>query len=140
MEMAKNTSQNKVWNEEKEIEAKIEELDLMLDYLQRRKEDLLSAKMNSVEGRKHQGSMEVGSVGKLSAAQQERLAALPWKDFGAGKVGQWTFVNDRNGNLTKELEPVKDVIDKLKQGEALSVGGFRYRISENGKFLNRTPV
>jgi hypothetical protein len=140
MEMAKNTSQNTTWNEESEIEAKIEELDLMLDFLQRRKEDLLSAKINSAESRKHQRSTEVRSAGKLSVAQQERLVALPWKDFGAGKVGQWTFVNDRNGNLTKELEPVKDVVDKLRQGEALSVGGFRYRISENGKFLNRTPV
>ena len=55
-------------------------------------------------------------------------------------MGQWTFVNDRSGTMMKELEPVKDVIDKLRQGEALSAGGFRYRVSENGKFLNRTPV
>ena len=140
MEMAKNTSQNSTWDEEREIEAKIEELDLMLDYLQRRKEDLLSAKMNSAESRKHQRSTDGRSSGKLSVAQQELLDALPWKDFGAGKVGQWTFVNDRNGNLTKELEPVKDVIDKLRQGEALSAARFKYRVSENGKFLNRTPV
>jgi hypothetical protein len=139
MAMAKNTSQNTTGDEEREIESKIEELDLMLDYLQRRKEDLLSAKLNSAESRKHQ-SKEVKSGGRLSVAQQERLDALPWKDFGAGKVGQWTFVNDRSGNLTKELEPVSDVIDKLRQGEALSAGRYRYRVSENGKFLNRTPV
>ena len=69
MEMAKNTSQKTGWNEEREIESKIEELDLMLDYLQRRKEDLLSAKMSSAESRMHQRIGEGSSVGKLSAAQ-----------------------------------------------------------------------
>jgi len=127
---------------EAEIDARVGEIDLVLDYLQRRRGDLLSAKSSSAEAgeRLRMSDHSVDHSGRSGIARQERLESLPWRDFEAGGTGQWTFVNDRAGKLLSELEPVRDVVEELRRGEPLVVGGYRYRLSQNGKFLNRTPV
>ncbi|MGA2666401.1 MAG: hypothetical protein ABSF83_15805 [Nitrososphaerales archaeon] len=123
---------------EAEIDARLGEIDLMLDYLQRRRADLLSAKSSSAESGERLRRLDHG--GRSGIARQERLESLPWRAFEAGGAGQWTFVNDRAGKLLSELEPVRDVVEELGRGEPLVVGGYRYRLSQNGKFLNRTRV
>ena len=65
--------------EEREVDAKVEELDALIAQLQKRKQELLATK----------SSMNVTRV----------LTSLQWKPFKGGKDGEWTFLTDQQGNL-----------------------------------------
>jgi hypothetical protein len=105
---------------EEEIDAKMEELDALVGQLQKRKQELLETKR----------AMNVAEV----------LASLQWKPFKGGKDGEWTFLTDPQGNLVKELEPVKDFVQKLTKDKKIIDGEYGYNISENKKFLHRYPT
>jgi hypothetical protein len=103
--------------EEKEVDAKVEEIDAVINQLQKRKQELLETK----------SAMNVTRV----------LTSLQWKPFKGGKDGEWTFLTDPQGNLVKELEPMKDFVKGLTKDKRVVIGEYGYNISENKKFLHR---
>jgi hypothetical protein len=65
------------------------------------------------------------------------LEGRPWKAYASGE-GEWTFVVNQDGSPVAELEPAKDFLDRLRSGEDLVVGGYKYRLRD--KFLKRYAV
>jgi hypothetical protein len=65
------------------------------------------------------------------------LESRPWKSYASGE-GEWTFVVNQDGSPVAELEPAKEFLERLGNGEDLVVGGYKYRL--RGKFLKRYPV
>ena len=65
------------------------------------------------------------------------LEGRPWKSYASGE-GEWTFVVNQDGSPVAELEPAKEFLARLGNGEDLVVGGYKYRL--RGKFLKRYPV
>ena len=130
--------------------AKIEELDAIIAQLQKRRQDLVEA-MDAIKeesgnfGRTSRQSpleYEKGArdEGLVDARVLKALDSVSWKGFGQGKEGEWAFATDRQGNLTRELEPAKDFIEGLKAGTLIAAGRHRYKVSQDGKFLNRFEV
>ena len=62
------------------------------------------------------------------------LEGRPWKAYASGE-GEWTFVVNQDGSPVAELEPAKEFLDRLRGGEDLVVGGYKYRLRD--KFLKR---
>ena len=65
------------------------------------------------------------------------LEGRPWKSYASGQR-EWTFVVNQDGSPVAELEPAKEVLDRLRSGEDLVVGGYKYRLRD--KFLKRYRV
>ena len=65
------------------------------------------------------------------------LERRTWKPYAKGE-GEWTFVVNQDGSPVAELEPAREVLQMLRDGDDLVVGGYRYRLRE--KFLKRYPV
>jgi hypothetical protein len=65
------------------------------------------------------------------------LEGRPWKKYDNGD-GEWAFVVNQDGSPVAELEPAKDFLERLRTGEDLVVGGYKYRLRD--KFLKRYPV
>ena len=62
------------------------------------------------------------------------LEGRPWKPYASGD-GEWTFVVNQDGSPVAELEPAKEFLERLRGGEDLVVGGYKYRLRD--KFLKR---
>ena len=65
------------------------------------------------------------------------LESRPWKPYTSGE-GEWTFVVNQDGSPVAELEPAKEFLDRLRSGEDLVVGGYKYRLRD--RFLKRYSV
>jgi len=65
------------------------------------------------------------------------LKGRPWKSYASGE-GEWTFVVNQDGSPVAELEPAKEFLERLGNGEDLVVGGYKYRL--RGRFLKRYAV
>src|SRR5438445_6321001 len=65
------------------------------------------------------------------------LEGRPWKPYAKGE-GEWTFVVNQEGSPVAELEPAREFLQMLRDGDDLVVGGYRYRLRD--KFLKRYPV
>ena len=65
------------------------------------------------------------------------LEGRPWKSYASGE-GEWTFIVNQDGSPVAELEPAKEFLDRLRGGEDLVVGGYKYRLRD--KFLKRYRV
>ena len=65
------------------------------------------------------------------------LESRPWKPYASGD-GEWTFVVNQDGSPVAELEPAKEFLDRLRSGEDLVVGGYKYRLRD--RFLKRYSV
>ena len=65
------------------------------------------------------------------------LEGRPWKAYAKGE-GEWTFVVNQDGSPVAELEPAKEFLERLKSGEDLVVGGYKYRLRD--RFLKRYPA
>ena len=65
------------------------------------------------------------------------LEGRPWRSYASGE-GEWTFVVNQDGSPVAELEPAKEFLERLGNGEDLVAGGYKYRL--RGKFLKRYPV
>lgn len=65
------------------------------------------------------------------------LEGRPWKSYAKGD-GEWTFVANQDGSQVAELEPAKDFLERLRNGEDLVVGRYKYRLRD--KFLKRYPA
>ena len=65
------------------------------------------------------------------------LERRPWKPYAKGE-GEWTFVVNQDGSPVAELEPAREFLQMLRDGDDLVVGGYRYRLRD--KFLKRYPA
>jgi len=65
------------------------------------------------------------------------LENLNWRAYDNGD-GEWTFVTNQDGSPLAALEPAKVFLQRLREGEDLVVGGYKYRLRE--KFLKRYPA
>src|SRR5713226_6988702 len=65
------------------------------------------------------------------------LERRPWKPYAKGE-GEWTFVVNQDGSPVAELEPAREFLQMLRDGDDLVVGGYRYRLRD--KFLKRYPT
>jgi hypothetical protein len=106
-------------------EAKLEEVDRMIEELRRRRGEL-EAKTLRKE------SEPAGNSEEVLAGILESLGwrARPKKD------GEWAFLRDRDGNLREELQPVADFVTSLGKQKEVHVRGFRYTLQED-KYLYR---
>lgn len=141
-----------VLSDEEGINAKVEEIDRLIEDLQKRKQELLKAKeVIGAEMAVPKKGLESGDVvrserpkpegsplsefEKSTNALEETLNSLQWKSF-KKKEGEWTFLRDRDGRLKDELQSSKDFVDRLRKENEVVVGKYRYRVSED-RFLNR---
>jgi len=132
--------------------AKVEELDVLIAQLQKRREALLQAAKAheatpavlgaagaeiSTPARPETRSQAMPRApGLKSKNELERtLDSLPWKAF-KKKEGEWAFLRDREGRLIDELQSAKDFVDSVRKQGDVVVGKYRYQVSED-KFLNR---
>jgi hypothetical protein len=65
------------------------------------------------------------------------LEGRPWRSYAKGE-GEWTFVVNQDGSPVAELEPAKEFLERLKSGEDLVFGGYKYRLRD--RFLKRYTV
>ena len=82
---------------------------------------------------KESSSEPVNLMDDTSLIDPAILEGLPWKAYAKGE-GEWTFVVNRDGSPVTE-KSAREFLDRLKGGEDLVVGGYRYRL--RGKFLKR---
>jgi hypothetical protein len=68
-------------------------------------------------------------------ALQKALDSLEWSSF-KKKEGEWAFFRNRDGSLVEVLTAETDFVNRLRKGESILVGRYRYAASED-KFLNR---
>ena len=65
------------------------------------------------------------------------LERRPWKPYAKGE-GEWTFVVNQDGSPVAELEPAREFLQMLRDGDDLVVAGYRYRLRD--RFLKRYPA
>ncbi len=65
------------------------------------------------------------------------LESRPWRQYENGS-GEWTFITNQEGSMLPELEPVHEFIERLRSGEDLIVGNYKYRARD--KFLKPYPA
>jgi hypothetical protein len=65
------------------------------------------------------------------------LENRPWREYDNGS-GEWTFVTSQDGSPLPELEPAREFLERLRSGDDLTVGSYRYRLRD--KFLKRYPA
>lgn len=121
--------------DEEGINAKVEEIDRLIEDLQKRKRELLEAKEAIGAEKPKRESSPLSEFEKSTNALEETLDSLQWKSF-KKKEGEWTFLRDRDGRLIDELQSSKDFVDRLRNESEVVVGKYRYRVSED-RFLNR---
>jgi len=140
-------------SDEERVAAKVEELDMLIADLQKRKKELLGASEASLVApaaptkeaaeikaparveRPSQLGTRTSAPAKQKNALEGTLDALPWKSF-KKKEGEWAFLRDREGRLIDELQSEKEFVDKVRKEGEVVVGKYRYQVSED-KFLNR---
>lgn len=135
------------------IEAEIKEVDLQLEQLADKKASLSRALLLAVEDetkdeadeRGDAASQNVPSEGLRDAetgedVEERVLNSLSWRPFRSGKKGEWTFATDRSGNLMTPLERSRTLVAALRDQRRVSLGGYHYRMSQDGKFLHRFPT
>lgn len=139
-------------SDEERINAKAEEIDRLIEDLQKRKQELLKAKevigaemavpKKGLESRDviraekpKPKSSPLSAFEESTTALEETLESLQWKSF-KKKEGEWTFLRDRVGKLIDELQSSKGFVDRLRKENEVVVGEYRYRVSED-RFLNR---
>ena len=83
------------------------------------------------------GRQNGASTVPATAVDPSVLESRPWKKYANGS-GEWTFYMDRDENLLPELVSLRDSIEQMKSGEALTVGNYTYKIKD--KFLKRFPA
>src|SRR5580704_3747076 len=54
------------------------------------------------------------------------LEGRPWKKYANGG-GEWAFYMDRDENLLPELTSAREIIERMRSGEELTVGNYTYK-------------
>ena len=94
-------------------------------------------RQNSTNGGYRPASQHPNGQSPTPAIDPSVLESRPWKKYANGG-GEWAFYMDRDENLLPELASAREVIEKMKSGEELTVGNYTYRIKD--KFLKRFPA
>ncbi|MEM2127115.1 MAG: hypothetical protein QXH67_02715 [Candidatus Bathyarchaeia archaeon] len=74
----------------------------------------------------------------------EALARLPWRSFktrleAASEEAAWTFTSDPDGRVKPEVEPLLKALNR-SQNQRVTIGPFEYRLSGEGRFIQRRPL
>lgn len=74
----------------------------------------------------------------------EMVEGLGWTSYAtkqpaAPEEAAWTFVNDRDGRVKTEAEPLLKALNQSQNGR-ITVGDFEYRLSGDGRFIQRRPL
>jgi hypothetical protein len=127
------------------IDAQLKDVERSIADLQKKRAELLRSKgaikwaktKASVSKTSSQQSASPASAVTTppSKALQEALNSMEWSSF-KKKEGEWTFLRNRDGSLVDALTTETDFVNRLRKGEGIVVGKYRYAASED-KFLNR---
>lgn len=131
------------------VDAQIKDVEKSIEELQKKRAELLRAK-GAIRWAKTKASVAkttnpqpvspasvVTAVAPApsSKALEAALKSLEWSSF-KKKEGEWTFLRKRDGTLVDALTSETDFVNRLRKGEGIVVGKYRYAASED-KFLNR---
>jgi hypothetical protein len=134
-----------VSDDEAGIDAQLKDVERSIEELQKRRAELLRAK-GAIRWAKTTSSVSKTAspqpvlpastlTAPASKALLQALNSLEWSSF-KKKEGEWTFLRNRDGSLVDALTSETDFVNRLRKGEAIVVGRYRYAASED-KFLNR---
>jgi hypothetical protein len=136
-------------DDEARIDAQLKDIEVSIEELQKKRAELLRAK-GAIRWAKTTASVSkttdprpvlpassasAASAAASTKALQEALNSLEWSSF-KKKEGEWTFLRNRDGTLVDALASETDFVNRLRRGEAIVVGRYRYAASED-RFLNR---
>jgi hypothetical protein len=127
------------------IDAELKELERSIGELQKKRAELLRAK-EAMRWAKTKASVSKAASPQpvlaptavatvASKALAEALDSIEWSSF-KKKEGEWAFLRNRDGSLVEAFTSQTDFVNRLRKGEAIVVGRYRYAVSED-KFLNR---
>jgi hypothetical protein len=130
------------------LREEIKELDLQLEQIHEKRAALTQALLMATEDEKARKRISATSPEPSSLKEEvtdqdverQALNSLTWKPFPSGKKGEWTFATDRSGNLMSSLERSRSLVNALRGQRRVSLGGYHYRMSQDGKFLHRFPA
>lgn len=74
----------------------------------------------------------------------EELERLGWTSYttkqpATQEEAGWIFTSDRDGRIKPEVEPLLKALSNSQNGR-LKIGGFEYRLSGSGRFIQRRPL
>lgn len=74
----------------------------------------------------------------------EELEKLSWisyttKQPATAEEAAWTFTSEKDGRVKPEVEPLLKAINQTGIGR-ITVGDFEYRLSGDGRFIQRRPL
>jgi hypothetical protein len=133
-------------DDEARVDAQLKDVERSIEELQKKRAELLRAK-GAIRWAKTKASVSkttppqpvlapsAGIPAASTKALAEALNSLEWSSF-KKKEGEWTFLRNRDGSLVEALASETDFVNRLRKGEAIVVGRYRYAASED-KFLNR---
>jgi hypothetical protein len=142
MKSARQTNA-KVIEQSETLQDEIKEIDIQLEQLKEKRAALSQAVLMAVK--EEQGEEEKEEerrpeeIEMSENSEETNLSLLQWRPFGPGKKGEWTFATDREGRLLQQLEHSSSLLSSLKERQRVNIGGYNYKMSENGRFLHRFP-
>ncbi len=120
---------------EKQIDAELKSVDTSIEELQKRRRALVEEKRSL----RSSGSVSVPTAAPSPVVSdkvlEKTLNLLEWTGF-KKKDGEWAFLKDRQGNIVEWLDSAPEFVDAVRKGKEVTVGKYRYRVSDD-KFLNR---
>ena len=134
--------------DEAEVDQQLKEVERSIEELQKKRAELLRAK-GAIKWAKTKASVsKTGNPQPVQPASApsavpapptkallDALSSLEWTGF-KKKEGEWTFLRNRDGTLVDALTSEADFVNRLRKGESIVVGKYRYAASDD-KFLNR---
>jgi hypothetical protein len=135
----------KVIEQSETLQGEIKEIDIQLEQLKERRAALSQAMLMAVKEEQARGEEEEEKEEERRPeepvmsenSEETNLSLLQWRPFGPGKKGEWTFATDREGRLLQQLEHSSSFLSSLKEHQRVNIGGYNYKMSENGRFLHR---
>lgn len=113
---------------EETMKARWAEASLIRDFVLRALDDRVATLRSAVNDNQHgQGTID---------DTQRVLEALSWKAGRKDPAFEWLFNTTRDGEQLPETKAAAELIENSKDHKLL-VGGYRYQISIDRKFLNR---
>jgi hypothetical protein len=135
--------------DEARIDAQLKDVEDSIEALRKKRAELLRAQQAIRWARTKASVSKAANAQPASPARAEAAAApaaptkalvealnsLEWSSF-KKKEGEWTFLRNRDGTLVDALTSETDFVNRLRKGEEIVVGRYRYAASED-RFLNR---
>ena len=92
---------------------------------------------SAARGSEEKPNGHTNSQAEMPVVNRAVLEGRTWTPYAKGE-GEWTFVVNQDGSPVAELEPVREFLERLKDGDDLILGNYRYRLRD--KFLKRYPA